>query len=258
MVLNAFLYIFSKFILSSNFLNTNFVFFSFNNFISKTTFLIGRFPLEATEEISLPALQNQDERLLIALNTFQTEVQDDLSFNKGFYFNTIQNSSFNIFSGDFIVLEKSVDSCWGWGRCNETCGMFPFNHTYKLDDNSDDDVIMYVEVLYPFTSQFSNEMNLNPNEIISVTQILSDGWAKGFLGGRSGEFPLSFTREVEEIKRRESEVGSCPQTQAACFQTLLFDDNQATQNQFTSNSLPQQADVEGLFLFFAIVLVRLF
>ena len=110
------------------------------------------------------------------------------------------------FLGDVIVLSYKVDSSWGYGRCNGKEGIFPLNYTQTFETEYNEDIsdrseaLCNVTAMMSLTAQIEGELSFEVGDQITVTKIMPDEWAFGYIGEQSGTFPLSFTSYSKESK----------------------------------------------------------
>ncbi|KAJ3190629.1 hypothetical protein HK101_008521 [Irineochytrium annulatum] len=57
--------------------------------------------------------------------------------------------------------------------------------------------ICKVRVVFDYTAAMSDELDLNPGDIVSVTGMFDDGWAHGVIGNSRGAFPLACVESMD-------------------------------------------------------------
>lgn len=106
-----------------------------------------------------------------------------------------------ILIGDVIVLSYKVDDSWGFGYCKGKKGIFPLNYTKKLEEpdkellinNNKQESTCEVTATMSLIAQIEGELSFEVGDRITISKIMPDDWAFGYIGERSGTFPLSFT-----------------------------------------------------------------
>ncbi|XP_063680809.1 abl interactor 1-like isoform X12 [Bolinopsis microptera] len=68
---------------------------------------------------------------------------------------------------------------------------------YTEDQEEEDPVIEKVQVIFPYAATASDELNLNPGDIVSVHVKNPDGWYEGSLNGVRGLFPGNYVESAE-------------------------------------------------------------
>lgn len=58
-------------------------------------------------------------------------------------------------------------------------------------------VLCRCQVLYEFAAEQSDQLSINPGDIINVTEKNTDGWWKGECSNRTGFFPGSYVEEIQ-------------------------------------------------------------
>jgi len=58
-------------------------------------------------------------------------------------------------------------------------------------------MILSVQVIFPYAATASDELNLNPGDIVSVHVKNPDGWYEGSLNGVRGLFPGNYVESAE-------------------------------------------------------------
>ena len=67
-------------------------------------------------------------------------------------------------------------------------------HDYREIDE-DEKYVCQARALYPYEPQQSDELLLEPNDMVNVLEKVSDDWWKGELNGRIGMFPATYVEE---------------------------------------------------------------
>jgi len=77
------------------------------------------------------------------------------------------------------------------------------------DHSGDEDGVDEVVVVYPYSSQLPDELQLQPNDIIVVKRVFDDGWAVGMNRetGKEGAFPLVCVASPGALQEVEEEEG---------------------------------------------------
>lgn len=99
-----------------------------------------------------------------------------------------------------------MDDSWGKGCCQNKHGIFPLNYTQhlmpieqQLPPAMDENKILYSAVaIMPVTAQLDNELSLIVGDVVSVTEIVDEVWAKGIVGNTAGIFPITFTEPLHK------------------------------------------------------------
>lgn len=139
--------------------------------------------------------------------------------------------------GDIIeILEGICEPGWLMGEINGQRGLFPeayaelmsdptsdgiFNNNFIPDEKSiitetNDSIISKTskapsfkyKVLYPFLARNSDELTINPDDIINAIEgLFEPGWLMGELNGQRGLFPESYVEKIAEEVSDQTEPG---------------------------------------------------
>lgn len=121
--------------------------------------------------------------------------------------------------GDIIkdVVKKSGG--WWEGLLKDKRGMFPDNFVRLLDKDpsvvlrSKKDVsrIRQCRVVFSYSQEHEDELNLNVGDVIDIVGEVEEGWWKGTLNGKEGVFPSNFVEEIASQPtpslREEASIG---------------------------------------------------
>ncbi|XP_034936280.1 dynamin-binding protein-like isoform X2 [Chelonus insularis] len=148
----------------------------------------GSFPSNHLHKVDLPNCDNS-ENIFVAIAPFQGEQEGDLSFS----------------AGELVIGEQQVGTDWYFGRINSRTGIFPSTHVWLLNpsilkkNTSNRQVKKKAKVKASLKAQLNEELDLAAGEIVTVLEILGDGWVLGVTSdGRKGTFPESFIIYIED------------------------------------------------------------
>lgn len=114
----------------------------------------------------------------LAIHDYQAKKLDELSIKKK----------------DIILLERSIDSYWIYGKNGDKEGIFPVNYvnviarpSYFLEPTEE-----YCCGRYSFEGENSTELSFKQGDKIKIIDKINDEWLIGKLKDSTGIFPLSF------------------------------------------------------------------
>ncbi|KAK2582160.1 hypothetical protein KPH14_004519 [Odynerus spinipes] len=148
----------------------------------------GNFPLSHLHKVEIPPLlDNQD--LFVSIAAFAGEQSGDLSFG----------------AGELIIGIRTVGAGWYLGQIDSKTGMFPITYTWQLDTEfikrtaNKKSIQRKARVKTTLQAQLQDELDLTENDIVTVTEVLDDGWCRGTTeDGRSGIFPEGFISYIND------------------------------------------------------------
>lgn len=167
------------------------------NFVDITTDVINKLPLSErnTESHKSDEGAATESRLVVqckALFNYDSDVPDDLSFS----------------AGDVIKVHKKIGDEWIEGELHGRVGMFPstyveiLEHTQEENRSKTEDtkkcIVEYGKALYDFTASASDELSFKKGDKVEITEVVSDDWLRGKLGGHEGMFPRTFVQPDHE------------------------------------------------------------
>ncbi|OXU22019.1 hypothetical protein TSAR_006757 [Trichomalopsis sarcophagae] len=143
---------------------------------------LGKFPVHSLHKVDVPPV-NDNESLFISIAPFRGEQPGDLSFSQG----------------EIIIGNAESSSDWLTGHIGPREGIFPASYVWQLDLNilkksmQKKIVKRKAKVKANLTAQLDEELDLVEGEIVTVTEILDDGWCRGYKDdGKEGIFPEGF------------------------------------------------------------------
>ncbi|XP_014482801.1 PREDICTED: dynamin-binding protein-like [Dinoponera quadriceps] len=161
---------------------------------------VGKFPLSHLHKVEIPEF-SQAERLFVAIAGFPGQETGDLSFAQG----------------DLIIGTRDIGSGWCMGRTSSNTGIFPTTHTWELDTilikktSRKKSIRRKAKVNTTLKAQLEEELDLIAGEVVTVTEILDDGWCRGITeNGKEGTFPegfISYT-DVDEDSTGQVEMST--------------------------------------------------
>jgi len=167
------------------------------NFVDISTDVINKLPLSAERNVvanKTDQASSDSGRDLHckALFDYHSDEPDDLSFN----------------AGDVIKVRKKIGDEWIEGELNGRTGMFPAAYVEMAEDTqgsqpeeTKNTTVEYGMALYDFTGSAADELSFKKGDRIEITEIVSDDWLKGRLGGHQGMFPRTFIQLSKETVR---------------------------------------------------------
>ncbi|KAK0082994.1 hypothetical protein PV325_009538 [Microctonus aethiopoides] len=148
----------------------------------------GKFPTNYLHKIDIPNMKDS-EKLFISIAAFRGEQNGDLIFGKG----------------EFIIGVKDVEPGWCSGYVDSRTGVFPLSHVWLLDPSivkkpTDKKLVKKkAKVNTSLKAQLDEELDLTEGEIVTVLEIVDDGWVLGVTtDGRTGTFPEGFISYIED------------------------------------------------------------
>nr|CAB3239231.1 dynamin-binding protein-like [Phallusia mammillata] len=143
----------------------------------------GQFPKGFVEPVVIPIISSS-EQVLFALEKNQSPYKDELNFMQG----------------EIIVLERTIDENWAFGRCEKKLGVFPIACVQKIATNFElqkpTNAIAVATAIMPMRAQQANELSFVVDDLIYILEKIDDEWAKGQVNEHVGIFPLSFTEQI--------------------------------------------------------------
>ncbi|KAF7989682.1 hypothetical protein HCN44_008356 [Aphidius gifuensis] len=148
----------------------------------------GKFPSNHLHRVDTPNL-NDDENLFISIAPFKGEQEGDLIFDQG----------------EFIIGQQEIEPGWWSGYIDERSGVFPMSHVWLIDktilkkSGNKKIVRKKVKVKTSLKAQLDEELDLTEGDIVTVIEILDDGWVRGVTSdGRTGTFPEAFVEYIND------------------------------------------------------------
>ncbi|XP_033338470.2 rho guanine nucleotide exchange factor 38 isoform X1 [Megalopta genalis] len=146
----------------------------------------GKFPSSHLHKIDVPHLCDS-ECLFVSTATFPGQQDGDLSFSQGV----------------LIVGIQDVGSGWYLGRIDDNNGIFPLTHTWQLDSkllkkaSKKQSIRKRARIKTNLKAQLDGELDLVEGEMVTVTEVLDDGWCHGITDtGKEGIFPEAFVTYI--------------------------------------------------------------
>ncbi|XP_068703165.1 SH3 domain-containing protein 19-like [Montipora foliosa] len=163
------------------------------NFVDISTDIINQLPVTVAKAAAAEndeSAATDSERILYCKGMFDynSDVPSDLSFN----------------TGDVIKVHKKVGDEWIEGELNGRVGMFPAAYVEMMEDTLGESTtasraVEYGTAKYDFTGSGSDELSFAKGDKIEVTEVISDDWLRGKLGGHEGMFPRTFVELSQEL-----------------------------------------------------------
>lgn len=163
------------------------------NFVDISTDIINQLPVTVAKAAAAEndeSAATDSERVLYCKGMFDynSDVPSDLSFN----------------TGDVIKVRKKVGDEWIEGELNGRVGMFPSAYVEMMEDTLGESTtasraVEYGTAKYDFTGSGSDELSFAKGDKIEVTEVISDDWLRGKLGGHEGMFPRTFVELSQEL-----------------------------------------------------------
>ncbi|EFN85007.1 Dynamin-binding protein [Harpegnathos saltator] len=151
---------------------------------------IGKFPLSHLHKVDIPEF-NETERLFVAVADFPGQETGDLFFTQG----------------ELIIGTRDIGSGWCVGRTGSRTGIFPTTHTWELDitlikkTSRKKSIKRKAKVNTTLKAQLEEELDLIAGEVVTITEILDDGWCRGATeDGKEGIFPEGFISYIDVDK----------------------------------------------------------
>ncbi|XP_008543725.1 dynamin-binding protein [Microplitis demolitor] len=148
----------------------------------------GTFPSNHLHKVDIPYFKDT-EKLFVSIAPFNGEQDGDLSFAEG----------------ELIIGVQQVDTDWYSGYIDSRTGLFPLTHVWLINSaalkkpTDKKKVRRKARVKTSLKAQLDEELDLTAGEIVTVLEILEDGWVRGVTGdGREGSFPQGFVSYIEE------------------------------------------------------------
>ncbi|XP_043283380.1 dynamin-binding protein-like [Venturia canescens] len=154
----------------------------------------GKFPSNHLYKVDIPETQ-ETEDIYVSIAAFRGEQAGDLSFGEG----------------ELIVGGHLVEENWLFGSIEPRQGIFPISHVWHLNPSIlkkpslRKSVRKRARVKTSLSAQLDEELDLREGEIVTVLEILEDGWARGVKeNGKEGTFPEAFVSYMSETEMSES------------------------------------------------------
>ncbi|XP_029165021.1 dynamin-binding protein-like [Nylanderia fulva] len=172
---------------------------------------VGKFPTSHLHKVELPRF-DETERVFVAVADFPGQETGDLSFARG----------------ELVIGVRDVGSGWCMGRTSWKNGIFPTTHTWELDTTLIKKTIKKklirkkAKVKTTLKAQLDEELDLTAGEIVTVIEILDDGWCHGVTeDGRKGIFPEGFISyiDMDQDTVDQSEITCTTQNDVASSST---------------------------------------
>ncbi|XP_012147954.1 rho guanine nucleotide exchange factor 38 [Megachile rotundata] len=148
----------------------------------------GKFPSNRLHKIDIPQLHDS-EILFVSIAAFPGQQDGDLSFDEG----------------ELIVGVQNVGSGWYLGQIDTKKGIFPVTHTWQIDTKllkkalGKKNINKKARIKTNLKAQLDGELDLIEGEIVTVTEILEDGWCSGITeNGKQGTFPEAFICYIDD------------------------------------------------------------
>ncbi|KAG7201457.1 hypothetical protein KM043_004217 [Ampulex compressa] len=148
----------------------------------------GKFPLSHLHKTEIPQLSDT-EQLFICTADFVGQEEGDLSISKG----------------QIIVGTKDINGGWYFGQIGSRTGIFPVTHTWHIDRTllkkaaKKKSIRKKAKIKATLSAQLDEELDLTQGDIVTVLEILDDGWCRGVTeDGREGIFPEGFISYIDE------------------------------------------------------------
>lgn len=118
-----------------------------------------------------------------------------------------ESDELTIKKGDIIKDVVKKQDGWWIGVLNDKKGLFPDNFVKVLTPDSqvvmrsktDVSRIRQCRVIYSYSQDHEDELNLNVGDIITIIGEEEEGWWKGTLNGKEGVFPSNFVEEIKPV-----------------------------------------------------------
>ncbi|XP_063995287.1 dynamin-binding protein-like [Diachasmimorpha longicaudata] len=156
----------------------------------------GNFPCNHLLKVAVPSFK-ETECLFVAIAVFRGEQQGDLIFGEG----------------ELIIGTHEVEPGWYSGYTDSRTGVFPLTHVWRVDSTvlkkpaDKKSVHRKARVKTTLKAQLAEELDLSEGEIVTVSEILEDGWVLGFTSdNRTGTFPEAFITYLENMDQPD---GAC-------------------------------------------------
>ncbi|XP_076280533.1 rho guanine nucleotide exchange factor 38 [Lasioglossum baleicum] len=148
----------------------------------------GKFPSSHLHKVDIPHLHDS-EHLFVSTATFPGQQDGDLSFAQGILITGI----------------RDVGSGWYLGQIDDNTGIFPLTHAWQLDSNllkkaaEKKNIRKKARIKTNLKAQLDGELDLVEGEMVTVTEILDDGWCHGITdSGKRGIFPEAFVSYITD------------------------------------------------------------
>ncbi|XP_058802732.1 dynamin-binding protein-like [Phymastichus coffea] len=149
---------------------------------------VGKFPIKCLHKVEIPRI-NDNEALFISIAPFRGEQPGDITFGLG----------------ELIIGNPEASSGWLSGHTDVREGIFPASYVWQVDTNQlkipnkKNIIKRTAKVKANLKAQLDEELDLTEGEIVIVTEILDDGWCRGYNEhGNQGTFPEGFITYLEE------------------------------------------------------------
>ncbi|XP_060822465.1 dynamin-binding protein-like isoform X1 [Bombus pascuorum] len=148
----------------------------------------GKFPSSHLHKVEIPSFQDS-ECLFVSIASFPGQQDGDLCFSEG----------------EIIIGVEDVGSGWYLGQINPKKGIFPLTHVWQIDTKLLKKALekkitrKKARIKTNLKAQLEEELDLVEGEIVTVTEILGDGWCYGITNdGKMGMFPEGFISYIND------------------------------------------------------------
>ncbi|CAK9806350.1 Dynamin-binding protein [Anthophora quadrimaculata] len=148
----------------------------------------GKFPSNHLHKVEIPSLHDV-ESLYVSTAAFSGQQDGDLSFSQG----------------EIIIGVQDVGSGWYLGQIDTRKGIFPLTHVWQLDIKLLKKVAEKIcvrkraRIKISLEAQLEGELDLVEGQVVTVTEILGDGWCRGITeNGKEGTFPEGFITYISD------------------------------------------------------------
>ncbi|XP_017878070.1 dynamin-binding protein-like [Ceratina calcarata] len=148
----------------------------------------GKFPSNYLHKVEIPPLHDT-QSLFVSTASFPGQQEGDLSFAQG----------------EIIVGIQDVGSGWYLGQIGDRKGIFPLTHVWQLDTKllkkglEKKTIRKKARIKANLKAQLDGELDLVEGEIVTVTEVLGDGWCCGITeNGKEGTFPEGFISYISD------------------------------------------------------------
>ncbi|XP_054005474.1 dynamin-binding protein-like isoform X1 [Hylaeus anthracinus] len=197
----------------------------------------GKFPSSHLHKVEIPRLHDS-ETLFVSIAAFPGQQDGDLSFNQG----------------EIIIGVQDVGSGWYLGQIDSKKGIFPLTHAWQLDSKllkkafEKKTIKRRARIKTNLKAQLEGELDLVEGEIVTVTEILNDGWCHGVSeSGKEGIFPEGFVSYIDDTDDNidtASAVGNSSMSSPATYnETIYINVNETTVQSSTEEPAPDYYDL---------------